>query len=339
MSARASSSLGKLTEVQRLFVLLSLALAGCSSAERGQNAGPMHHPALDIAKWIERFPLAEFEKHEGPRQFSSTEAGSPLDLWKADGRIISSPVDIAVTEQVRRRAASQGKPGRAVPVHIFLWAAGPPQHPYLTKIGGVPHREKSKLWPTAPDGTKLTFVAQFCFLDSLAVVPEAPPGDVMLVYFRAADSYLDEDIYLEWSSRELDEPTDIADCPPPAFRVPELAGVLHRSHEYPDAEPTFHNLGHYQHWLFATTQSTKIGRETWFIQNDPRSENEHLLCTLNSLQPHSKWPFVNLESLGVEEKHDAAPSADFDMLMFGDVGCIYFLINKAGQVRSVFDCY
>jgi hypothetical protein len=298
----------------------------------------MHHEKLNLELWKSRFPLADFERQEGPRQFNSTRPGDPLDLWKASGEIISSPAHIAVTEQVRARAAGLTKLGRAVPVDIFVWAAGPPPHSYLTKIGGVPHRERGKPWPTSQDGRHLTFVFQICFLDSRDIVSKALPGDVLLVFFKDADSYLSEDIYIEWSPQVLNEPMSQEHCPPAAFRIPELMGILHRTVEYPDAEHAFQKLGHYQHWLFATTQSTKIGRETWFIQNDPRRASEELLCTFNSLQPTKRWPLTNLESLAAPA-NGSVQKGDFNSLMFGDVGCLYFLIDRHGKVRWEFDCY
>jgi uncharacterized protein YwqG len=329
--------------VRQLRISLLLCLIGCSQPETpAENTTAMYHPRLDIEHWKRQFPLADLEKQKGPRQFGSTKPGDPLDLWKAHGRIISSPVDLAVTEQVRARAAQHSNLGSAVPVDIFVWAIGAPEHPYLTKIGGVPHREKNAPWPASSDGKQMTFVVQFCFLDSNDIISKRLPGDVMLVYFKNADSYFGNDLQIEWSRRELAEPLRKEDCPAPTFAVPELAGVMHRTHEYPEAEGVFASLGHYQQWLFATTQSTKIGQATWFIQNDPRRKGEVLLCTFNSLQPKESWPFTNLESF-VDPTNEigvhGVRAREFDTMMFGDVGCIYFIINAKGQVRCVFDCY
>jgi hypothetical protein len=299
------------------------------------------HRKVDIAHWSRQFPLADFEKQEGPRQFKTTKPGDPLDLWKARGRIISSPVDLAVTEQVRERAVKLKKLGPAVLVDLFLWAVGAPEHPYLTKIGGVPHRSKAKPWPKSKAGKPMTFVAQICFLDSKDIVSKALPGDVMLMFFKNADSHFGKpgDVHIEWSSRELADPVAKKDCPVPAFPVPELAAVIYRTREYPEGLEAFEELGHDQPWLFATTQSTKIGQATWFIQHDPRRKGEELLCTFNSLQPAERWPFTNRESLTASEKSGGMHGRTHFTIMFGDVGCMYFLIDRSGKVRWQSDCY
>ena len=35
----------------------------------------------------------------------------------------------------------------------------------------------------------MTFVAQFCFADSRDILPIAPPGDVMLLFFRDEEAF------------------------------------------------------------------------------------------------------------------------------------------------------
>lgn len=302
----------------------------------------MHHSKLSINRWKKEFPLSAFERQDGPRRFSTTKPDDPLDLWKARGRIISSPADLAIAEQVRERVASVRNLGMAVPVDIFLWAVGTPRRPYLTKIGGVPHRPTSKPWPQSDDGMPMTFVCQICFLDSRDIVPQKLPGDIMLIFFKDAESHFGkpEHIHVEWSHSQLAEPISLNGCPPPSFSVPKLAGVIHRTCEYPEAGNAFASLGHYQDWLFATTQSTKIGRATWFIQNDPRRKGEILLATFNSLQPEKKWPFTNREALPPGTNPDGGMHGFGNYtIMFGDVGCMYFLMNAKGRIRWECDCY
>ena len=83
-----------------------------------------------------------------------------------------------------------------------------------------------------------------------------------------------------------------------------------------------------------------MGRATFFIQNDPRSVGQELFCTLNSLQPNEKWPFVNLETLpaDADETDDLYEWGRYRML-FGDDGCMYFMIDENGKVTWVSDCY
>lgn len=294
------------------------------------------HPVVDIEHWCKLFPIEVFEKKEGPRHFDSTESGDSLDLWKAQGCFLNGPKDVACIEQVRRRVRGKHSLGRAVPVDIFIWAKGSARYPYLTKVGGVPYREADLPWPKDKNGKPYTFVAQWCFLDSRDIVSSRLGGDILLMFFRDAESYFDDDgVYFEWSVEKLQKPMSMRDVPPASFPVPEMAGQIWRTEEYPDAIDIFEKEGHYEPWLFATTQSTKIGRTTWYIQQDPTKPGEELLCTFNSFQLADTWPFVNIADL----KAMTEKQRELSEIMLGDVGTLYVLIDQRGHVRYVADCY
>ncbi len=336
------------------FAFLMIVIVGCARSDRTTNRDMESqtlmnettlHPKVNFEHWANVFPIEMFERASGPRQFDSTKKGDPLDLWKPHGEIITSPTHLCAIELVRKQYAQSRDLGPAVPVDIFLWSIAPPEKPYLTKLGGVPHRESAKPWPT--DDTKpFTFVAQFCFADSRDIVSDRIPGDVMLIFFKDADSIYDPgSIHVEWSFIDLVSPISAEQCPNPSFTVPRLFGHIYRTNEYPDSWDVFEQAGHYQFYLFPTTQSTKIGRETFFIQNDPRRPDDELLCALNSVHPTtyppgSKWPFIGLETLPDDwDKPDDHYEWGKYRMMFADVGCMYFLIDKQGKVTWTMDCY
>lgn len=304
----------------------------------------MHHPKLDFERWAKLFPLETLENRDGSRRLVNIPPGDPARLWKPGWTTVTSPADLCATELIRRRVAQRCDLGPRVPVDLFLWSTAPPKGPYLTKLGGTPHRESTKPWPRTADGKPFTFIAQFCFLDSRDIVSKKLPGDVMLVFFANSDGCFSahRDVHIEWSDVRLQRPLAPSDCPPPSFRVPNLSGVIHRTDEFPEGDECFEKEDPDRSWLLATTQSTTIGRETHFIQNDPReyTDGAELLCTLSSLEPHAKWPFVDLESLPAEEGDSDAPYGwgRYEM-MFGDVGCMYFLIDEFGEVYWECDCY
>ena len=307
--------------------------------------GPTVHPTVDFGYWSTTFPVETFEETSGPRKFDTTKPGDPLDLWKPDGEIITSPAHLCEIELVRKEYAKTQDLGPPVPVDIFLWSIAPPEKPFLTKLGGVPHRESTKPWPSE-NGKPFTFVAQFCFADSRDIVSQMIPSDVMLIFFKSADSLYEENsIHLEWSLIELESPMSSEQCPRPSFTVPELSGHIYRTNEYPESSDVFEQAGHYNCYLFPTTQSTKIGRETFFTQNDPRGPEDELLCALNSVHPTTyppgaKWPFIGLEMLPDDwDKPDNDYGWGKYSMMFGDVGCMYFLIDKNGDVTWTWDCY
>ncbi len=339
---------------RQLIVLLLFVLAGCSRSDSvgsgdlvmtNESGVLTLHPTVDFEHWSSVFPIETFQKTSGPRQFNTTEKDSPLDLWKPSGAIVTSPAHLCEIELVRKQYAKTQDLGRPVPVDIFLWSINPPAKPYLTKLGGTPHRESTKPWPNH-NGEPFTFVAQFCFADSREIVSKKIPGDVMLVFFKNADAlYEDDSIHVEWSSMQLDSPMTADECPRPSFTVPQLSGHIYRTNEYPESWNVFEQAGHHECYLFSTTQSTKIGRETFFTQNDPRGPDDELLCALNSVHPTTyppgaKWPFIGLETLPEDwNKPDDHYGWGKYRMMFADVGCMYFLIDKNGNVSWTWDSY
>lgn len=110
-----------------------------------------HHPAFDLDKWSRVFTLETLTRTDGPRKFSTSSPDDPVDLWKSRGRIISSPSHLCEVEWTRK-LYSEEHLGTAVPVDVFLWSTAPAEKPYLTKLGGVPHRDASKSWPKGAKG-------------------------------------------------------------------------------------------------------------------------------------------------------------------------------------------
>ena len=288
------------------------------------------HTRVDFDHWSSLFPI---------------KTSNPLDLSKTSGEIITSPAHLCQVELVRKQYAKSRDLGPHVPVDLFLWSVDPPARPFLTKLGGTPHRESTKPWPS-DNGKPFTFVAQFCFADSREIVSKNIPGDVMLIFFKDEDGlYGENSVHVEWSALELESPITGEQCPPPSFTVPRLSGHIYRTNEYPESFDVFEEAGHDQSYLFPTTQSTKIGRETFFTQNDPRGPDNELLCALNSVHPTSyppgaKWPFIGLERLPDDwDKPDDKDGWGKYEMMFADVGCMYFLIDKQGKVTWTWDCY
>ena len=297
------------------------------------------HEVVNIERWIAQFPIERYEKKDGPRKFPAPTPDDPVNLTKVRGTMITGPSHLARIEQVRRRVGREHDLGPAVPTDLILWGTGEPTKPYLTKIGGLPYRPADKPWPGLDEEDPFTFFAQFCFVDSRNILPAKLPGDVMLLFFRDEESFSqaeDEDAWkIEWYDIGIDKLVTARKCPKPSFPVPKLHGALYRTNEFPESYDIFEREGHFQYYLFGTTQASRIGGETFFIQDDPRESGEEILCTLNSIMPEKseEFPFLNHEKplTGREEVR-----MEF---LFWDVGCLYFLIDRQGQVRWTLDCY
>jgi hypothetical protein len=338
---------------REIVIVLMLASAGCGTGGPSQRAyesctsgsTALSHPRVDFEHWAKRFPIETFHKTSGIRRYDTTDPDNPLDLWKPCGVAITSPAHLCNVELVRKEYARTRDLGRSVPVDMFVWSVAPPEKPYLTKLGGVPHRESNRPWPQR-EGKPYTFVGQFCFADSRDIVSPQLPDDVMLIFFGNASSIYDrETVHIEWSALKLESPLTAEQCPAPSFTVPRLSGHIHRTSEYPDSWDVFCQEGHNQCYLFPTTQSTKIGRETFYVQNDPRGPDDELICALNSVDPlawppGAKWPFIGLETLpdGWDKRGEHFEWGHYRM-MFADVGCMYFMIDKKGTVTWSWDSH
>lgn len=308
----------------------------------------IRHPEVDFDYWSTVFPMEMLINTRGPQRFASTDPNDPLDLWKVHGTPITSPAQLCMIELVRKQCAGADRRGAAalgpaLPVDLLLWSVEPARRPWLTRLGGTPHRESTKPWPTH-DGRPCTFVCQFCFVDSTDIVPEQLPGKVMLVYLADANGYWDpEKVHIEFSSVKLQSPMTAEQCPRPSFVVPQLSGHIHRTCEYPRGEHVFYKAGHWMPWYFSMTRCTKIGRRSFDVDAPGLVQGElECLCALHSFDYlhgplQGFWPLIGLETFPDEfsEPYSHDDWGRFGMRL-GDVGCLYFLIDKQGAVTSHF---
>lgn len=266
----------------------------------------------------------------------------PQPPWRPSGRVITSPIDLWEVE-VARDDLGRGTLGPPVPVHLFLWSVLPPAKPYLTKLGGVPWRPASRPWPRNARGEPCTFVAQFCFADSRALVRRNLPGDVLLVFFADWNSWYGDTLHLEWSQLDIREPVASAAVPLQSLVVPQFSGVIYETCDYPEVDSRgCEGLEDgAAHFLVAETQATKIGRTSFFCQDLPMRQDQELLCTLSSVMPDSgepersmaHWPLLDLERHAGDPAPCDADGWSAEQMVFGDAGALYFLIDGSGDVR------
>ncbi|MCA9080707.1 MAG: DUF1963 domain-containing protein [Planctomycetaceae bacterium] len=297
--------------------------------------------------WLQHYPYESFIREVPDRD---NPQGTPRRI-PPYGQIIEHPRHLFCVEQIRRRVASMHNLGKPVPVDLFLWATARPQRPYLTKLGGLPHRESDRPWPQSRSGVPYTFLAQFCFADSKDISPRQLPGEVMLVFLKSKESYFAaeaDDVVVEWSGLKLRKAMTLAEMPAPGFVVPELSGVIHRMNEYPESRQLFYESDISQSYLLPVTQSTKIGPVAFYIQGDPREEQTDLtlIATLSAFHLRSPrfdtdndWQFLDMRT-PVELSRDER-RGDFGRyhMSLGDMGCLYFFLNSTGQVIVTMDCY
>src|SRR5262245_32788489 len=137
----------------------------------------MAHQKFDIERWKGLFPLEKLRKEakefvealrteEPDRYESASDVEAHIKLMSPNGEIITSPRHLAVVEQLRTECLGS-KYLPEVPTDVFVFARGEPANRSVTKIGGLPFWPKERSWPTGKSGQPMSFVAQFCFADSM----------------------------------------------------------------------------------------------------------------------------------------------------------------------------
>jgi hypothetical protein len=287
------------------------------------------HEQVNLNQWLSIFPSLEGLIVDGnliaPDQISSPEDLCQLELGRT---------------WIRRRYDVEFLGDAAV--DLFLWQKGEPEKPYLTKLGGAPYRDRNKPWPVDDTGKAYTFVAQFCFLDSRDILHVELPGDVLIIMFHRHDSHYHcqekGEVYIEWSDVPVCFPIDRTQCPLPSFVVPELAGIIYRLKEYPNVISKLVSLD--VNLAFAVSSSTRIGQETLFLQNDPRQQNEELICVLSAVGSCKPWSFLNMMQV---DPNESKRGEHFEWgpnhMALGDAGSLYFLLATDGSIRCDFQCF
>jgi hypothetical protein len=317
--------LQKLFVRQRRFIYLKIRLIMTYEAS-------LVHPTFDVELWKNRFPL------DGLRKRSE---------FHLEGNIATSPVDIVSNLYIRDNTNIPQEQSRSVPTDLFVPSLGEPQKPFLTKIGGIPFRPIEKKWPEY-NGNPMVFTAQFCFLDSLDIVPNNLPGNLLLVFL---DEEWPDYIHFEWYEIEnVSLKTKNEDIPKEGwlrasweYETICFSMERFRSVDYPNAFlNTFRcfniNRGAFHVDCF---EITKIGGSPESIalgqyRSSFLSENLdfRLLCRIGSVCPcHDvPYPFVNREKpfdlYGKESEHYS--------ILWGDAGGINIYINSQNKLEWEF---
>jgi hypothetical protein len=160
----------------------------------------MLHETVDLTAWKATFPLADLRRRA--RQFVLDKQAREPEFYpnqeaveehiagmQPGGAIICDPYELAVVEQIRAEVAATRSLGVGIATDVVLFCSGESSRREVTKAGGLPYWPANKPWPRAADGRLMTFVAQFCFMDSCDITGQLP-GDVMVIF--EAGNYLSD---------------------------------------------------------------------------------------------------------------------------------------------------
>jgi hypothetical protein len=288
------------------------------------------HESVDMARWIEQFPL---ERH-----WEQIESQDGPDFWYNVPNDIFSPRDLALTEQLRARAALQALDGNAIAVDLLLPAWGEPRLAFASKVGGIPYLRRGE-WPMASNGKPFLFLAQLCFADSKDLLPKLNlPADVLLIFCEDSDEMIESSsagarLHFEWRHMGIPRKQlmQVEDMPRPTTWTPTHF-QRYRSFETK-------RTGHVAHprctiEVSGRYVSSKIGGLPAYIQSDEEAVAlGAYLASLHSINPADRvYPFPNLPEAPWTNPWDGG------LLMFGDVGTLYLYASGYGDINWLMQC-
>ena len=278
------------------------------------------HPELDLDACAELFSKAAAEK-------------------ELRGDCIASPWHIYAAETLRAR--HQLAVGDSFPADVFVFGQGEPENPAGTKIGGRPYWPADRPWPNGRDGKPAMFIGQFNFADSVDIIGDDLPGDVLVL---AADS--ESDWLYEADALTFHWLTDDGSPPATDLDVASVTGstafygIIHRTADYPYAFETAMDPDVQYSYLLPVLSATKIGGLPHFIQCSADTEALYL-CQLTSIQPAAKvvYPFVNREQPLDLSFDNGGIYGDQNSLVLADMGTIYLFIDDNGNISHDFESH
>jgi hypothetical protein len=286
-----------------------------------------------------------FDLHEWRARLAADEELRERTDYGMDTCCITSPYNIIAVEWLRQQSNKQAGIRPLVPADVFLFAHGEPEIRHVTKVGGMPYRPADKPWPMSKPGLwppvpkPMTFLAQFCFANSLDIVSDLP-GEVLLIFAENEEFARPEALYFEWYPLGLTNLVRAADVPPPGWEFVVCYGYRHRTVDYPLARNAF-GYGEYTDDDLAILPATKIGGTPSFIQGDPNRNQEpdnrpgRFLGQLAQICPEfdRPYPWINQAS-----SISLWSSSAKDVLTLVDAGYVYLFLDDRNEVCWEFMC-
>tara|TARA_R110000782_G_scaffold124058_7_gene215575 strand:+ start:1491 stop:2486 length:996 start_codon:yes stop_codon:yes gene_type:complete len=315
-------------------------------------SSPPIHPVFDLDHWLgvlepleppTAFQLKIAREHLAtvydpekmdfvPRTTPITDAEVVDQAWlkRLFANSITSPTALAKRERNIAEMPRHLIPAESVPTDVFVFGLGEPEHPAATKIGGLPYLPLDTPWPTF--GHKpMTFIGQICFLDSLDILPNPPPGDVLLIFIPDEDELAKSDLEEDAATRLIwarlkDQPLLTADAVPEQHNPPTPCfGVRHRMPEY---------KGSHLYW---PTESTRIAGSPAWIQGsyDEFPPPMRFLAALGGITSmrQNKHPLVNAPMSELTESQRKS------LWMYLDVGQLLIFIDEHDTLTARWESY
>lgn len=248
------------------------------------------------------------------------------------------PRGVVGRELMERILAGKVDFGKSFEVDLVIWRKRHHKHPFLTRLGGIPWRDRSLPWPTTESGQNYTFVGQYCLSEMISPVPFTPKSDLILV-FSYDENLCSGTVLLEWGNTNLTDPVQEEDCPQPQFSVPQYFAELQRVTVYPDfhqMERVYEEIPKQLERVLGyepMPQNTLIGTEAFWHQENYCKDT--VLCTLSTFDPYdTEWPFSDQQA-PLEREISYDQTFDNDKIMPSAVWTMYFQSRNGEDLLAV----
>jgi hypothetical protein len=255
-------------------------------------------------------------------------------ILEAEITAITSPCHLIIRELCVHHVLGDDWERDSTKTDVFVFSTGEPPRRDITKIGGLPYRERGLPWPTTPQGDRLTFIGQLSFTDSRDVFGNLP-GDVLLV-FAPNDEGVPEEFHYEWKPAGLTDLISKDDVPAPAWTFVTCFGTPYRTADFGRHEQRFVAEFGDRGYFFPRILGTKVGGEPMWIQPEPDVPGKFIgSIGPVQVQPRVMYPWMNQRSpLSLKEYHDEEQN-----MMWGDMGSLLLFLQDDGSVLGVAPCF
>lgn len=285
----------------------------------------MVHNKFDLELWQSRFPLHKLIEED------------KFDRWRnSRADYVTAPGELALELALRDATQDERGPFPTLPTDAFVFGAGEPETPYLTKMGGKPFLANSTPWPQTTQGEDMSFVGQLCFLDSRDLVGDTP-SDVLLIFgrtmryneYRLLDWEPEDDDSFQFIWVNVGDANSLRPSPEGTWEFNPYYAEIYRNADLLDPDPFIKNSRDELVILPSVLPTTKIGGAPFWAQDEADLPG-HFLGMVSNL----KFPFkVTHPLLNREKSLEYIPYFFEQNAKFPNLGAYLYLFLEDDEVH------
>lgn len=266
--------------------------------------------------------------------------------------LVVGPLNAVCLDSHRDELRKAGyKFGNAVPSDVFIFSVGEAPRRDQTKIGGLPYLHRNESWPTNSSGKALPFVGQMDFRNSIDILKQKLPGDLLLVFGDLPSRGRSPEVILLWKSLSASNDAELVnqDDLPCKAAFDTFYGTRWRTENFPDAytnpeNEAFTASTEYSAMGASEIFGTQISNAPFLLSRNRESMKRSVICCFAPVLPVSDglFPFGNVSTplLEIRDLIDYRYSNQYQFvrrwLTWGDATSLYILQNEDGSFSPEF---